>query len=89
MIFGQYCLVDKCIETESLLIDFKSIPCKNCSLPIHLKYVESFGWKHNNCYYCCHDCMIGEKMNIDGYPYKFVTIFESDTISVSWIGRYC
>ena len=37
------------------------------------------GWNHNNCYYCCHDCMIGEKMNVNGYPFKFVTHYNNES----------
>ena len=38
-----------------------------------MKYIVSFGWKHNNFYYC----MIGEKINVDGYPFKFMAMFEN------------
>ena len=41
-----------------------------------MKCVVTFGWRHNNFYYCCHDFMIGEKINVDCYPFEFVTMFE-------------
>ena len=44
-----------------------------------MKYTESFGWKYNNYYYCCHDYIIGEETNTYGYPYKLVTSFDSDS----------
>lgn len=44
-----------------------------------MKDIESLGWQRNNCNYYSHNCTIGEKINIDGYPYKFETIFESGT----------
>ena len=78
-VIGKCCLVDECIDKCSLLIGFKSNCCENCDLPIHLQCVESFGWKHNNYYHCCHDCMIGEKMKTDGHPYTFVTFVDRDT----------
>ena len=40
---------------------------------------ESFSWKHNNYYYYCHDCKVGEEMKTDSYPYKFVIFFDNDT----------
>ena len=76
-IYGRCYLVDSCIDNESIF-NGKNISCKNCSLPIHVKYVVTFGWKHNNCYYCCHYFMIGEKNNVDCYPFEFVTMFEDD-----------
>ena len=42
-----------------------------------MKYVVLFSWKDNNCYYYWYDCMIGEGMNVDGHPFKFVTMFEN------------
>lgn len=77
--FEQCHLVDNCVDKHSFLIDAKNNSCKNNDLPIYLKYVELFSWKHNDFYYYFHGCIIGEKMNTDGYPYKFVTIFGSDT----------
>ena len=58
---GECCLVDKCIDKDSILIGIHSNTCKTISLPIHVKCVSKMGWNHNNCYYCCHDCMIGGK----------------------------
>ena len=29
-------------------------------------------------YYSCCDCHVGEKMTGDGYPYKFVTLYENE-----------
>ena len=52
--------------------------CKHCSLPIHVKCVVAFGWKQNNCYYCYHDFMVGEKINVYCYSFEFVTMFEVD-----------
>lgn len=65
---GKYYLVDKCIDECCLLIGVRSKYCKNFDLPIHFTCVESFGLKHNNYYYCCHDCMVGEEMKTDGRP---------------------
>ena len=74
-VYSRCYLVDSCIDNESIL-NGKKISCKNCSLPIHMKCVVTFGWRHNNFYYCCHDFMIGEKINVDCYPFEFVTMFE-------------
>ena len=58
---GECCLVHKFINKDSVLIGINSNTCKKCPLPIHVKCADKIGWNHNNCYYCCHDCMIGGK----------------------------
>ena len=65
------------IDREYICIGVKIKYCKNYSLSFHLKCVNSFYWKHNlTCYYW-YNCIIGENMIGDGYPYKFVTFLNS------------
>ena len=75
---GECFFVDKYIDKDSVLIGINSNTCKKYSLPIHVKWADKMGWDHNNCYYCCHDCIIGKIMDVHGYPFKFVTHYNNE-----------
>ena len=38
IVTGKCIFVDKCVDSESLLTGSNRIACKECDLPIHIKY---------------------------------------------------
>ena len=75
---GQYYLSKSCIDKRCILIGLNSVICAKCSMPIHKKCSIFLKFVINDNYYCCHDCYIGAKMIVDGFPYKFVTLHDNE-----------
>ena len=62
------------IDKNTIFIGIIGNICKKRALSIHVKCVIKMGWNHNNCYYCCHDCMVGGKLMLMVTPLNLLLI---------------
>ena len=74
----QCIFVDKYVDSESLLTCPKRTTCKECDLPIHVKYAIGNDLKLDKYFYCCYDCIRDDVMISAGYPFKCVTRYDNE-----------
>ena len=77
VVTGKCILVDKYVDSDSILTGPNRKACKYRDLPIQVKCAIANGLiLENN--YCSHDCMRDDERLNTGYTFKYVTRYDDE-----------